>query len=397
MQNRVAITGIGAISAIGNSAEENFNSLRQGNSGIGKLSQLKTRHQDHFPCGEIKKNNETLADSLQIPKDKIFTRAALLACVAAREALQQADISLPDNKLAFINGTSVGGMDFTEKFYSSFAEKKTATKYIEAQHPGFTTDTIAEYLQINKLATTVSTACSSGANAILTGAKIIQNNTANYTLVGGTDCLSKFTLNGFNSLKILSEEICKPFDEHRNGLNLGEAAAYLVLESETQAKKANKKILAYVSGFGNANDAHHQTASSETGEGSFLAMKKALESANLAPEKIDYINAHGTATLNNDLSEGIALKRIFNNLPAISSTKAFTGHTLAAAGALEAVFSALALQNQCVFPNLNFKTQIESLNFSPEIHFYSKEINHVLSNSFGFGGNCSSLVFSKAV
>ncbi|MDR6301669.1 beta-ketoacyl-[acyl-carrier-protein] synthase family protein [Mesonia maritima] len=397
MQNRVAITGIGAISAIGNSAEENFNSLRQGNSGIGKLHQLQTRHKDHFPCGEIKKSNETLADLLHISSDKVFTRAALLACIAAKEALQQADINLPDNKLAFVNGTSVGGMDFTEKFYSSFSEKKTATKYIEAQHPGFTTDSIAEYLKIHKLATTISTACSSGANAILTGAKIIQNKTANYVLVGGTDCLSKFTLNGFNSLKILSEELCKPFDEHRNGLNLGEAAAYLVLESENQAKKQNKKILAYVSGFGNANDAHHQTASSETGEGSFLAMKKALESANLAPDKIDYINAHGTATLNNDLSEGIALKRIFNNIPALSSTKSFTGHTLAAAGALEAVFSVLALQNQCVFPNLNFKTPIESLNFSPESQFYSKEINHVLSNSFGFGGNCSSLVFSKAV
>lgn len=397
MCERIAVTGIGAISAIGNSVAENFEALQKSTSGIGKLSYLESVHSDKFPSGEIKLSNKFLAEKSAIRRDKLFTRAALLGVHAAKEALTQADINLPNANLAFINGTSVGGMDFTEQHFQDFQEKATSVKFIEAQHPGFTTNTIADFLQINDLVSTVSTACSSGANAILSGAKLIQANKAKYALVGGTDCLSKFTLNGFNSLKILSEKKCQAFDENRSGLNLGEAAAYLVLESETQAKKSGKKILAYLSGFGNANDAHHQTASSETGEGSFLAMKKAIQSAELSPENIDYINAHGTATLNNDLSEGIAIERVFNEIPPVSSTKGFTGHTLAAAGALEAIFSILSLQHQVVFPNLNFQHKMRELQFLPEQKFKERKIDHVLSNSFGFGGNCSSLVFSKNI
>lgn len=397
MSKRVAITGMGAISAIGNSVAENATSLKNGTSGISDLRYLETAHQASFPCGEIKHSNKSLIEKLEISADSVFTRAALLGVYAAQEALGQANLTPEKTNIAFINGTSVGGMDFTEKYYSAFQTNPETLKYIEAQHPGFTTNSIAAHLNLHNLVSTVSTACSSGANAIMTGAKLIQSQKVKSALIGGTDCLSKFTLNGFNSLKILSPELCQAFDENRNGLNLGEAAAYLVLESEEEAKKSGKKILGFLSGFGNANDAHHQTASSETGEGSFLAMKKALKSANLSPEKIDYINAHGTATLNNDLSEGVALERIFNNVPALSSTKAFTGHTLAAAGALEAVFSVLALQEQAVFPNLNFKTPMKELNFSPEVKFQQKKISHVLSNSFGFGGNCSSLVFSSAL
>ena len=174
------------------------------------------------------------------------------------------------------------------------------------------------------------------------------------------------------------------------------AAAYLVLESEAIVKAQNKKVLAYVSGYANANDAFHQTASSATGEGAFLAMQKALQIANLQPTAIDYINAHGTATTNNDASEATALQRIFGNqIPDFSSTKSFTGHTLAAAGAVEAVYSVLALQHNTLFPNLNFSTPIPELNLIPITTLQKKPIQHVLSNSFGFGGNCSTLIFSK--
>ena len=151
-----------------------------------------------------------------------------------------------------------------------------------------------------------------------------------------------------------------------------------------------------MSGFGNANDAYHQTASSENGDGAFLAMEKALQLAKLNISDIDYINAHGTATPNNDLSEGRALIRIFGDkVPEFSSTKAFTGHTLAAAAAIEAVYSVLALQNNVVFPNLNFQTPMEEFNLIPQTTLKHKEIRHVLSNSFGFGGNCSTVIFSK--
>ena len=208
--------------------------------------------------------------------------------------------------------------------------------------------------------------------------------------------LAKFTINGFKTLMILSDTDNTPFDNNRKGLNLGEAAAFLVLESDELVQKENKKVMAYVSGFGNANDAFHQTASSENGEGAFLAMQKALKSADLQPSAIDYVNAHGTATPNNDLSEGRAMLRIFEeNMPEFSSTKAFTGHTLAAAAAIEAVYSVLVLQNNVIFPNLNFKTPMEEFNLIPQTTLKEKSINHVLSNSFGFGGNCSTVIFSK--
>ena len=179
-------------------------------------------------------------------------------------------------------------------------------------------------------------------------------------------------------------------------MNLGEAAAFIVLESDEIVKKENKNVLAYVAGFGNANDAFHQTASSENGEGAFLAMTKALKMAKLQPKDIDYINAHGTATQNNDLSEGRAIIRVFeNNIPEFSSTKPFTGHTLAAAAAIEAVFSVLALQNNIIFPNRNFITPMEEFDLLPLTELLEKPLQHVLSNSFGFGGNCSTVIFSK--
>src|SRR5690606_12580311 len=157
------------------------------------------------------------------------------------------------------------------------------------------------------------------------------------------------------------------------------------------------KVLAYISGYGNANDAFHQTASSDTGEGACIAMQKALKTAGLNTSEIDYINAHGTATPNNDLSESIAIKRIFGDaIPDFSSTKVYTGHTLAAAGAVEAVFSVLALQENAIFPNLNFKSPMPETLLQPVTALKRKEIRNVLSNSFGFGGNCSTLIFSKA-
>jgi len=393
---RIAITGIGIVSAIGNNTQDNLTSLLNNKPGISKLELLESLHQTEFPSGEIKITNKKLISDLGMNPENTFTRAALLGAKAATEAIESSGINTFEN-LAFVNGTSVGGMDFTEKFYEEFSKNPQVSKYIEAQHPGFTTDTIANYLKFNGLVTTVSTACSSGANAIITAAKILKAGKAKQALAGGTDCLTKFTLNGFNSLRILSNEFCQSFDAKRKGLNLGEGAAYLVLENEEDARKANKQIFGFLAGYGNANDAHHQTASSETGEGSFLAMEKALDSAKVNPEQISYINAHGTATPNNDLAEGIALQRIFKeNLPPVSSTKAFTGHTLAAAGAIEAVFSLLAIQEQKIWANLHFENQMKELNFKPSTTIRELEIENVLSNSFGFGGNCTSLLFSKS-
>jgi len=389
---------MGIISAIGASVEENFNALLSGKTGISVIENIETIHKDSIKVGEIKKTNEELLQQLQISDANDFSRTAMLGAIAAKQAVENAGIqNINDYKTGLISATSVGGMDMTERFFYDYLENEENRRYIHANDGGNSSHNIADYLGLQGTVTTISTACSSAANAIMLGARLIKSKKLDRVIVGGTDALSKFTINGFKTLMILSDTYNTPFDNNRKGLNLGEAAAFLVLESDEIVQKENKKVLAYVSGYGNANDAFHQTASSENGEGAFLAMEKALKVANLSPENIDYINAHGTATQNNDLSEGRAIERIFGkNVPEFSSTKPFTGHTLAAAAAIEAVYSVLALQNNIIFPNLNFQEKMEEFDLVPETKLKEKTLEHVLSNSFGFGGNCSTLIFSKS-
>ncbi len=393
----VAITGMGIISSIGTTVEENLHALVSYKKGIAHIVHIDTRHKDAIKVGEVLQTNEELAAQLNLPTDNSYSRTALLGCIAAKQAIVNANSTdFEKYRTGLISATSVGGMDMTEKHSASFLSDTESQKYITSHHAGDSTQKIAEQLGITDFTTTISTACSSAANAIMLGARLIKAGKLDRVVVGGTDCLSKFTINGFNTLLILSDTDCKPFDTDRKGLNLGEAAAYLVLESDAIVSEQNKEVLAYVSGYANANDAFHQTASSSNGEGAFLAMKKALQVAKLQPEQIDYINVHGTATANNDASEGAAIRRIFrNHIPDFSSTKAFTGHTLAAAGAIEAVYSVLTLQHNTLFPNLNFSTPIPELDMKPVTQVQKKPVQHVLSNSFGFGGNCSTLIFSK--
>ncbi|MGI9583501.1 beta-ketoacyl-[acyl-carrier-protein] synthase family protein [Chryseobacterium sp. RRHN12] len=399
MSQKIAITGMGIISSIGNNVEENFISLQSAKHGISDIEMFETRHAGFIKTGEIKLSNEELVQKLHLDEDNNVTRTSLLGMIAAKEAVESAGISdINGYRTGLISSTSVGGMDITEKYFYSYEDFPEKQKYIDAHDAGNSSLAIAGYLGLKGMVSTISTACSSAANAIMMGAKLIKSGVLDRVIVGGADSLSKFTLNGFNTLMILTDSYNTPFDNNRKGLNLGEAAAFLVLESEEVVRKENKKVLAYLSGYGNANDAHHQTASSENGQGAFLAMQQALKISGLEKENIDYINVHGTATPNNDLSEGIAMIRIFgeNMVPEFSSTKAFTGHTLAAAAGIEAVFSILALQNNVIFPNLNFKTKMEEFDLTPVTELKEKNINHVLSNSFGFGGNCSTLIFSKS-
>lgn len=389
----VAITGMGIISSIGNNVNENYTSLITGSPGITNPFYLKTSHTG-IPVGEIKKSNKALAKMAGLADTNSFTRAALLGLIAAREAATCAGLNAEELKsTGFISASSVGGMDMTEEYFDKFKEVQGNFNYIQAQHPGFTTGLIAKKLGTGGFVTTVSTACSSSANAIMLGARMIKAGRLKRVIVGGTDCLTKFTLNGFNSLMILSPEECKPFDHNRNGLNLGEGAAFMVLEAEGVLK--NKSVKGRVSGYGNANDAFHQTASSGDGEGAFLAMEKALMEGGFKPGDIDYINAHGTATKNNDLSESIAIQRLFAQVPPLSSTKAFTGHTLAAAGSIEGVFCLLSLEKDRIFPNLNFLEAMQETGMTPVTYLLEKRLKHILSNSFGFGGNCTSLIYSK--
>ena len=398
MTKGVAITGMGIISSIGNSVEENYISLIENKIGVTRIENISTVHADIIKVGEIKKTNDELVNELKLTEDNNFSRTAMIGTIAAKQAVENAGItSINEFRTGLISATSVGGMDMTEKHYYDYFTHPELVKYITCHDGGDVADKIAEELGLKGIVTTISTACSSAANAIMLGARLIKTGKLDRVIVGGTDGLAKFTINGFKTLMILSDDYNKPFDNNRKGLNLGEAAAYLVLESDEVVQKQNKKVLARVSGYGNANDAFHQTASSENGDGAYLAMKKAFEVSGLKPSQIDYINVHGTATPNNDLSEGRAIKRIYQDekVPDFSSTKPFTGHTLAAAAAIEAVYSVLAIQNSVVYPNLNFETPMEEFDLKPQTSLKNKNIEHVLSNSFGFGGNCSTLIFSK--
>jgi len=398
MSQGIAITGMGIISAIGNNVAENYNALITEKKGISRLSKIDTIHKNDIMVGEIAYTNQEFESLLNLPPENNYSRTALLGAIAAKEAVKHAGISdMPAYKTGLISATSVGGMDMTEKYYYQYFEDKSKQKYIAGHNAGDSTQKIAQQLGIEEsLVTTISTACSSAANAIMLGARLIKAGKLDRVVVGGSDCMSKFTINGFKTLMILSDTYNTPFDDNRKGLNLGEAAAYLVLESDAVVAAENKPVLGYVKGYGNANDAYHQTASSENGDGATIAMEKALEVANFKPEDIDYINAHGTATGNNDLSEGRAIIRVFGDkTPEFSSTKAYTGHTLAAAGAIEAVYSILALQHNIIFPNLNFKTQMQEFSITPELALKEKPLKTVMSNSFGFGGNCSTVIFSK--
>ncbi len=397
MSAPVFIAGLGVITSIGNNLQANLRSLGDEKSGITKMQLLSSIHQDELPVGEIKCSNEELSVAVNLsPK---LPRTALLSAAAARESLTDAGWNTNlSPRTGFISANTVGGMDKTEKFFTFYSKNAAAGRLADVVYHecGAVTELVADCLGIRHFVSTVSTACSSSANAIFTGSRMIEAGMLDFALVGGADALTRFTLNGFNTLMILDKEPCRPFDENRHGLNLGEGAAYLLLASEAGLKQLNKKPYARVSGYANANDAFHQTASSPEGIGSQLAMKGALDKAGLSPSEIDYINLHGTGTLNNDIAEGTAIESLFKlSYPKMSSTKAYTGHTLGASGAVEAVYSVLAIHQGIIFPNLRFQTPMKEFPFQPNTTFLkNQQVRHVLSNSFGFGGNCSSLIFS---
>ena len=395
MTNPILITGCGVVSAIGNNKAETLDALLNNRSGVGELVYLKTEHKE-FPVGEVKMSDDEMRKRLNISDKSITTRTALMGMIALDEALKEAKITsemIPN--IGFISGTTVGGMDMSEQFYLDYVNNENHKEYIAVHDCGSCSEMTAERFGRFAFITTLSTACSSAANAIILGANMIRCGEADIVVVGGSECITKFHLNGFNSLMILDTQWCRPFDATRAGLNLGEGAAYLVLETEESAKKRGVKAQAILSGYGNACDAFHQTASSPDGEGAFRAMKEALQLADIQSDKIDYINAHGTGTPNNDLSESQAVKRLFgDNVPPMSSTKPFTGHTTSASGSIEAVFCILALQNGFLPVNLNWSQPMDD-GIVPVHQSVKKELKHVLCNAFGFGGNDSSLLISK--
>lgn len=395
MTDPIVITGSGIISAIGNNKADTLDSLLSLKTGVGPLVYLRTEHKE-FPVGEVKLSDEEMKQMLHITAEPT-TRTALMGMLAMREALEEAKLTEKGNSTpVLVSGTTVGGMDKSERYYLDYLSNDFRNDYIKTHDCGATTEMIADYFGIFSMVTSISTACSSAANALILGANLIRSGRTDIAVVGGTECITKFHLNGFNSLMILDHDQCRPFDASRAGLNLGEGASYIVLETESSAKNRGVPILGRLSGYGNACDAFHQTASSDNGEGAYLAMCKALAMAELEPGDIDYVNAHGTGTPNNDVSESQALFRLFgDSLPYVSSTKSMTGHTTSASGAVEATLCLLALRHHFIPANYGWNTPAENCIKPQAGSILKTELRHVMCNSFGFGGNDSSLIISQ--
>ena len=396
MLDRIVVTGMGVISAIGYTVAENRVSLINGTCGMGRLEMFPSAFANKLPVGEIKIATAALQQKLNAFEPGV-TRTTLLALHALQEALADsglttAEISAADT--ALIGANTVGGMCLTDEMYQDSKPELGGSQYLSSYDYGSINLYLQQRYGITGPVNTINTACSSSANAIMYGARLLKVGKVRRAIVGGVDSLAKFTINGFNALHILSPDICTPFDEARKGLNLGEGAAFIILEKESDV--IGKKIYAALSGYANANDAFHASSLSDNGEGPYRVMQAALQQAQLHAGQIDFINAHGTATENNDRVESVAMQRIFTKVPPFASTKANTGHTLGAASAIEAVYCILNLTHQELYPAINFTTPIISKGLAPVSSYQKTDLHHIMSNSFGFGGNCSSLIFSKA-
>ncbi len=391
--SRIAITSMGALCALGSDVEAMTDALISGKQGIGPLLHLDLGFPE-LVFGEVALSN---ADLLSLLKDKVKdpprSRTALLALVAALQAVGDEH---DERNTVVISASTVGGMDLSEEHFSDWQKHDLRNAAVAMEHPvGSHTTHVAHAIGSKAMHTTISTACSSSANAMILGAQLLRTGRADRVLVGGADALCRFTVEGFRALSAMDTGRTKPFSNERNGMNLGEAAAYLVLEREADILKGGREPLAFLSGGANRNDAHHQTATSSEGRGPYAAMHDAIAMAGIAPEEVDHINAHGTGTENNDITELAAMERLFTSVPEYTSTKALTGHTLAAAGALEAVISVICMREGIVPVGYPAAEAITGHSALPVARSVRRPVRNVLSNSFGFGGNDSALFFTS--
>ncbi|QJC35576.1 beta-ketoacyl-ACP synthase II [Enterobacteriaceae endosymbiont of Donacia sparganii] len=409
-RRRVVITGIGMITPIGNTIESNWFNLINGYSGINVINTFDTSKYKTKIAGLIKKFKYKNIISNKKKNIDLFIQYGLGAC---QEAIQNSGLKLNkynNPRFGISIGSGLGGINLIEK--NAYILKKKGPKKIT---PFFMTSTIMNMITGNialdyKLtgpSLSISTACSSGIHNIGIAFKIISYNDADIMIAGASEkSVTPLSLGGFCAMKSLSrrnkepKKASRPWDKDRDGFVLGDGAGILVLEEYNHAKKRNANIFAELIGFGMSNDAYHITSPSINGEGAQLAMLNALKDANINPEDIQYINAHGTSTILGDIAEVNAIKKIFKNnyyKLFVSSTKSITGHLLGAAGAIESIYSILSLKNQIVPPTINLDNPDKNLDldFIPKISRDVYNMKYVLCNSFGFGGTNASLIFKK--
>ncbi|MDR3458458.1 MAG: beta-ketoacyl-[acyl-carrier-protein] synthase family protein [Verrucomicrobiae bacterium] len=388
------ITGLGIVSAAGFGVAEVWRAVAAGTSGLKPLTLFQSPRYGQNPTGEIQR------DLLALGAPTRASRSDKLGFLAARDALADAKIDLvrSGDRAGIVLGTSVGGSYDSEIFLTTLIKRgkmrARATRFHECSS---TVDLIAEHFGLYGPGMALATACSSSALAIATAAEMIMAGEADVMLTGGADSLSRMTWGGFHALLLVDAAGCRPFDVTRAGMSHGEGAAMLVLESEESALRRGARILARLSGWGTSCDAYHATAPHPQGAGATAAMQAALRRAKLEPSAIGYVNAHGTGTRDNDQAEAIALKTVFHNrVPPFSSTKRVFGHSLAASGAMEAIVCVEALRHQELPPNPGFTKCDPTIGLEPVTECHHAPLVHVMSNSFGFGGNNGVLIFSKA-
>jgi 3-oxoacyl-[acyl-carrier-protein] synthase II len=399
----VAVTGLGVITAIGESLSQFKEGLFSGTCGIGPVTLFDTSGYIS-PFGAQVKNQE-LESFFEPSEIKRVSRCDLLGLIAAQEALLGSRLDLQQcnrDRIGVVLGGGAGGMLSWEKYRRTWwsGKRKPRPSLLISSSPCTLTDLIASRYGLNGFRSTISTACSSSATSLGYGFDLIRSGTHEMVITGGSEALSELTFAGFNALRLVDPEYCRPFDKNRRGLSLGEGAAILVLEDYARAEQRGATIYAEVLGYAINADAFHMTSPDPEAMGMSRVMAKALELAEVSVDHVKYLNAHGTATKINDQMETVAIKRVFGEEVArelaISSTKSMVGHCLGAAGAVEAVATILALCEQMAPPTVHLDESDPDcdLDYVPN-QSRSLEMNFALSNSFAFGGNNTALVFGR--
>lgn len=410
MKRRVVVTGMGIVSPLGIGLEDNWAAICQGRSGIGPITKFDT---SEYPCkiaGEVKNfDPSAYIDKKDLKKMDIFIQFALAAgSLAIKQSGLVIDESTAD-RVGVLVGSGLGGLQTIEKYHTMLLEsgpKKVSPFFVPMLIVNLAPGQISIYFGCRGPNSSVVTACATGNHSIGEAFRIIQRGDADAMIAGGVEStITPLAVAGFCALKALStrndepQKASRPFEKNRDGFVMAEGAGILVLEDLEKAQQRNAAIFAEIIGFGCNADAYHITAPSPNGEGAAKCMQITLADAGLKPGDIDYINAHGTSTPMNDLSETIAMKTVFRDhikkLP-VSSTKSMTGHLLGAAGGVEAIFSLLAIRDSIIPPTINYEEPDPEcdLDYVPNVA-RKKEVRIVMSNSFGFGGTNATLIFKR--
>jgi len=391
---RVAVVAAGVVSPLGFGLAETLDSLRKSRDCVSPITRFSVAQCRCKTAGQVPDDN-LLASRGEGPRSRRLHRASHMMIQALREVLAQEPQFEPE---LTVIGTTSGGMSYGEHYYRSLRQagdlrhSPTWIANYPAQKPVIDAQ---EVFEISSPCQVIANACASGTNAVGHAFECVRSGRYNRVLAGGYDALSEMVFVGFDSLQASTPEKCRPFDRHRTGMVLGEGAALLALENLDLAVQRGAPVLAEIIGYGISTDNFHITQPEPSGSGPRQAMERALQSANVSAGEVDYINAHGTATVFNDAAEGKAISGLFDGVP-VSSTKSMMGHSLGAAGAVEAIVCLLALEHQFVPSNINFGELDDDLDLNVvENEARPALLRTALSNSFGFGGTNASILMRR--